>query len=562
MWTGSCPNPAVEPDPLISPSATAHASADCESAALIWFVRHPQHPTLYLRVSLSLRRGYSVAVRGEALPRSDETGEPFLLTLPTGEAQRIYVEAVPFDYAPVLRINGQEIPVAPPLPWWEKVFIVLPLAGALIVGALRAHNGLVPGLLGSLTAAILLRSGLSQLSRSAGVGVLALTATLLAAFWSVPASWAAYQRSHGIQSYPVWETLRELPAPPPPAQRPGVNPGRAGQPLTPAVVFHLRDLLLEGELDSLETLFAKWSAEAGRDVRNETPLYDAFDAFQSVGPEFEGALDRWIEERPGSWNARLARTNYLVRLAYRQRGAKSRSLTPRSKFAAMNRTLGAALLDLSAAIRLNPGAIEAYWLAIEAATSFGDTRGIALALERALQISPLSFFSRARALLALTPRWGGSYGFMESVAAADSLYRGNPELRQLSSFVPLDKGNVAWLERDTVLARRYLDQAMELGPTFWACFDRGRLLYKLDLNEAAVRDLDCAISLRPADADAHHYKSRALYDIAHSRYPDAWAELFGRAEAEGDLAFRLDSLDETIREYREFLTSVRSRSRR
>jgi hypothetical protein len=92
-------------------------------------------------------------------------------------------------------------------------------------------------------------------------------------------------------------------------------------------------------------------------------------------------------------------------------------------------------------------------------------------------------------------------------------------------------------------------RAQNVGPAL----DRGRLLNKLNQIEAAIRDLDCAVSSRPASSDAHHYRSRALYKVAHSRYPDQWPELFGRAEAEGDLAFRLDSLDGDIRKHREFL---------
>jgi tetratricopeptide (TPR) repeat protein len=315
-----------------------------------------------------------------------------------------------------------------------------------------------------------------------------------------------------------------------------------------------------GEFDSLEAFFSRFSADAERDVRNETRLYDAFYGFQAIGSEFEGALDMWIEARPASWNARLARAIYLVGLAYRQRGAKARSSTPRSNVVAMRRSMDAALLDISAAIRLNPRAIGGYWLAMRVGTGFGDTRGVEVALERALRVSPLSFFSRARALLALTPRWAGSYPLMEMVAAnADSLAIENPELRLLHAFVPIDKGNVAWLAKDTSLAQRYLNESMELGPTFWSCFDRGKLLNRLNQPEAAIRDLDCAVSFRPSNADARHYRSRALYKLAHGRYPDDWTRLFGLAEAEGELALRLDSLDEDIRKHWEFLAQVKGR---
>jgi tetratricopeptide (TPR) repeat protein len=525
-----------------------------------WYIRHPQHPKLYLRVGLSLK-GYSLAARGEPLQRSDEFGQPFLLKLPDGEMQRLYVEAVPFDYVPVLRIDGAEILVAPPLGIAEKVVILLPLASALVAGALRTHNGLVPGLLGSLAAALVLRSGLSRAFRIAWAGTLALAAGLIAASWSLPVSWADFKRALGIRTFPVWETLQQLPAPPLSASWPAASVNDASQRLAPAMVFHLRDLLIAGELDSLEALFSKWSAEAERDVGYETRLYDAFDAFQSVGPEFEGALDLWIEDRPGSWNARLARANYLVRTAYRQRGAKRSRDTPRSNFKAMRTTLQAALLDLSTAIRLNPLAIAAYWFAIEAATKYGDGRGAILALNRALRVSPLSFFTRARALLALTPRWAGSYSIMEMVAAVpDTLVAENPELGLLPGFVPMDKGEIAWLARDTLLALRLLDEAMAVGPTYWFCLERGTVLYKLDQNEKALRDLDCAVTLRPSSSEARHYRSRTLYDIAHQQYPTNWHELFGRAEAEGDLAFRLDSLDKTIRKHRQFLAEQRRKT--
>jgi tetratricopeptide (TPR) repeat protein len=329
------------------------------------------------------------------------------------------------------------------------------------------------------------------------------------------------------------------------------------------MVFHLRDLLIGGELDSLEALFSRWSAEAERNVGSETRLYDAFDAFQSVGEEFEGALDRWIEERPGSWNARLARANYRVSTAYRQRGTKLSRDTPRSNFKAMRTTLAAALQDLGTALRLNPRALEGYWLAMETATGYGDRQGAMLALERALRVSPLSFFSRARALMALTPRWAGSYPIMETIAAVpDSLLAQNPDLGLLRGFVAMEKGEIAWLARDTVLALSYLDEAMAVGPAHWFCLKRGRVWYRLDQNEKALRDLDCALASRPTNPEARHYRSRVLYDIAHRQYPANWSELFGRAEAEGDLAFRLDPLDETIRKHHQFLAEQRKKTAR
>jgi tetratricopeptide (TPR) repeat protein len=522
-----------------------------------WYVRHPHQPKLYLRVGLSLK-GFSLSTGGQQLPRSAETGKPFLLTLPDATTQRIYVEAVSPDYVPVLRIDGVEVPAASPLQLWEKVVVHLPLASALVVGALKLHNGLLPGIIGSLAAAAVLRSSRSPIFRVLTVLALALGASSAAASWDVPLSRRARRTA---RSSPVLVALRDVPVPPlytvPP--RAGIAPTEP--PLTPAKVFHLRELLIGGELDSLETLFSKWSADAEHAEASETRLYDAFDAFQSMGLEFEGALDRWIEERPGSWNARLARANYLIRKAYRQRGTKLSRDTPRSNFKAMRTTLEAALLDLGVALRLNPRAIEGYWLAMEAATSYGDRRGAMLALERALRISPLSFFSRARALLALTPRWAGSYGIMDSIAAVpDTLLAENPELRLLRGFVPMEKGKVAWLEKDTLIALAFLDEAMAVAPAYWFCLARGRVQYKLDQNENALRDLNCAVTFRPASAEARHYRSRVLYDIAHRQYPTNWFELFGRAEAEGDLAFRLDSLDHTIRKHRQFLADQRRKT--
>jgi hypothetical protein len=526
---------------------------------MFWYVRHPKHPTLYLRVSRSLTKGIAMAARGETLLRANEQGEPFLLRLPDGETQRIYVEDVPFDFAPVLRIEGETIPVAPPLRIWEKGLTIFPLAGALLVGLGVHHNGMVPGMLATFGAAAVLRSGLSRFTRTVCTLALAASATMVAFRWNVPASRAAMRQALEKSKEPVWDALQLLPEPTDSSSpRPATALSEAAEPLQPGTVFRLRDMLITAEFDSLEALFDTWSAAAARDVAHEPRLYDAFYAFRAVNPDFEGALDRWIDERPSSVSAHLARATYFADLAYRKRGGEGGRSTPRANISAMKLAFEASLEELGIALRMNPRAVHAYWLATEIAMGYGDMRGVLLALERSLSVTPLSFFSRARAMIALRPRWGGSYELMQIVAMeADSLRSRNPELDRLPGFIPWDAGNAAWLRSDTALALKYLDEAMTAGQTVWFCSERGELREDLDQGSGALADLDCAASLRPTTAETRLSRSRALYDIARAMYPADWKARFGRVEAEADLAFRLDSLNDGIRRHHDFVAKQR-----
>jgi hypothetical protein len=144
---------------------------------------------------------------------------------------------------------------------------------------------------------------------------------------------------------------------------------------------------------------------------------------------------------------------------------------------------------------------------------------------------------------------------------ADSLRPHNPELGLLPGFVAWDLGNAAWLRADTALAQHYLDEAMASGPTFWFCSERGELRVKLRQARAALPDLDCAVSLRPANSEAHLYRSKALYAVAYAQYPSDWKLLLGHADTEAKIAFGLDSLDQTIRQNHEFVAKQRNRGR-
>lgn len=78
---------------------------------------------------------------------------------------------------------------------------------------------------------------------------------------------------------------------------------------------------------------------------------------------------------------------------------------------------------------------------------------------RRLRVTPVT---ETAAILALTPRWGGSYQSMARLAAAAPVAR-NPRLKALAGYVDADKANLALLGGKLEEARTDGLRACELG---------------------------------------------------------------------------------------------------
>jgi tetratricopeptide (TPR) repeat protein len=269
---------------------------------------------------------------------------------------------------------------------------------------------------------------------------------------------------------------------------------------------------LDAQLNSYQTRFEQ-------DALAEGNLAVAFEAFCSPDPALGPILDEWVAKAPNSYSAHLARAEYLVTAGYQARGDQSADETSAGQFAEMNLLLGKAAKDADVAIKLNPKSSLAYAAIIDAARGASDDDMREKVLATGLKNVPLSMAIRVSAIRALQPRWGGSYGAMERLAAEAQKYAAqNPKLVTLKGFADVEKGRVALSDNDPEGAMRFYDQALQEGGDLFntGYTSRGILFLRLGRYDEALQDLNRANHLRPQET---RVLESLAYIYAHFKRP-------------------------------------------
>jgi len=274
---------------------------------------------------------------------------------------------------------------------------------------------------------------------------------------------------------------------------------------------------LDEQLNSYQVAFEK-------DAFTEGNLAVAFEAFCSPDPALGPLLDEWVAKNPNSYSAHLARAEYLVTAGYEARGDQTADQTSAGQFAEMNALLNKAVKEALAAIKLNAKSGVGYSVIIEASRANSDDDMRERTLAAGLKNAPASMVMWVSAIRALQPRWGGSYGAMERLAAQAQKHAGqNPKLVTLKGFADVERGRVALEDNDPDGAMRFYDQAVQEGGDLFnsGYTNRGLLFLRLGNYDDALRDLNHANHLRPQETKV--LESLALIYAHYKRPKDTLA---------------------------------------
>lgn len=380
--------------------------------------------------------------------------------------------------------------------------------------------------------------------------------------WKTQFFWLWMERSG------AGKVLRAVPVPEP---LPRALASDTIPPFSAAEALGLRALLAR-DIDSTDQLLGDILEQSKHDVSGEWRGWDALSAFRSGELPL---LDRWVEGRPQSVPARLARATTRVTAAYAARGAGARRTVSDAQWQSADALLDGALLDLREALTRDPQQVLGYALLMWIAQFYGEPGPIVVATERAVKAQPLTFVARDRALNGLLPRWGGGrstrrykpfrprrdpYRRMERLAEAAQKHAGaNPALRALRGYSAWDRADVAWLNDDTLRAREQLELALSMGTTFRFCLDRARERRDAGDVSGALEAIACAMRDRPSHAPARLMNARLLADqMEQNSYTRRTARApFFMLYAEADTAFLLDSTASGVREFRAWALGVK-----
>lgn len=239
-------------------------------------------------------------------------------------------------------------------------------------------------------------------------------------FNDVPAPWRAYllaaRRAERIED-PLQRCLAypDLPGNQWPAGH-AADHCRGHHAPSPLPVDALNRLLDEGQFDAaqlrldalLRQHFSKSDFNEGIDF--------AFDGFSATNPEVDARTQHWLQARPDSAYAHLARGVYLLFAGIEARGSGFIRNTPASKLRDMEDLIARAVPELQLATRMQPKLMPAYAMQVLAAMYDSSALDVATVIQAAGRQDPACQTMYLRRMDALRPRWGGSYVAMLALA--------------------------------------------------------------------------------------------------------------------------------------------------
>lgn len=216
-------------------------------------------------------------------------------------------------------------------------------------------------------------------------------------------------------------------------------------------------------------------------------------AFKHSDPANEAHLTAWVEARPKSFVARMARARYFDHIGWLVRGEGYLHQTHRSRFVEMRGYFERAVGDYRAALEINPRIELAYERLINTGMVMSHADMVQQAFAEGLQSLPDSAEIRSSYLFARQPKWGGDplhfWGYWASL-----------KLRHL-------------LDEDYAFLDAHLP---------WNSEDAIDALFKEERYEEALRDLD---ELLEAEDRAKHRRARAKALWRLKRLPEAIEEI-------------------------------------
>lgn len=276
-------------------------------------------------------------------------------------------------------------------------------------------------------------------------------------------------------------------------------------------ILIIRDMLVNKDFEKLNTLLEDFQKAYEQDVANEDNMLDAYDRgffFKESG--YETLLDEWVKNFPDHYQPYLARASYYYRMGWDARGGKFSSETSDNQIENMKDYFAKAKEDIKNVLDKKQDNIIPYYFLINIYKALGDGISVKAILQKALEKCPSSFRIRSTYLLAIAPRWGGTYEEMERFIAESQQYISkNQRIGLLQGYIDYEMGFMQRTSKNYGEALELLDKAIEFGSLDLFYDERARIYNKLDRNDEALADINAAIDMRPQYSELYYRRASA-----------------------------------------------------
>lgn len=323
-------------------------------------------------------------------------------------------------------------------------------------------------------------------------------------------------------------------------------------------------LLYEAKYEDLEQLLEQLRQAAASDPAQEYRLQQGYYAFEDLQSRTREEIDAWIQARPQSTEAVVARSVQRIEAAWARRGGGYSKEVAEEAMADFRRLLALAKLDAGTALAHWPDHAVAWRSLIRAACGSEGTDVLPDLIDRVMQQAPASYTAHRTVLHFLQPRWGGSYAAMERYAEmAQSQRERNPRLQVLRGFPYWAEGVDAASDKDYERAYTLHTRALSFGDEASFLDDRAKSLKRLLRFREAMTDMETRHTRFPTRAsskalnDARKDMREIAYDLgrnnktaeairAYESFLDVWPDdedvLYYMAQAASQLNHYADAM--------------------
>lgn len=280
-------------------------------------------------------------------------------------------------------------------------------------------------------------------------------------------------------------------------------------PLKTSPTLIIRKMLSNKDFKKLNTTLLDYHKAYQQDIHNEDALLDAFLAFSIGDGSYEPLLNDWVSNHPESYQPYLARASYFYNLGWKSRGGKWGVETTDEQLEAMRNYFSRAKRDIEQVLMIKPNHIVPYYFLINIYKAMGRKYEVKEITKKALKENPNSFRIRSAYLLALAPKWHGTYKEMDQFAIESQQYVSeNPRLKALQGYAFYDAGSMQSNAKNYGVALKYLGEALSFGDLAIFYEERADIYYRMDRDDEALKDINSAIAIAPQNADFYYMRSK------------------------------------------------------
>jgi TPR repeat protein len=295
----------------------------------------------------------------------------------------------------------------------------------------------------------------------------------------------------------------------------------------------LRALLDAGEFAQLDAELSAYQTAYRNGLINDEAAAKAFNALQRSDPDLRPLYDKWVEQIPQSYVARVARGYYLMMLGYSARGSGYSSETTQAQFGDMRVLFRAAQTDLETSLKLDAKPTLTYRTMMAMGRALGARERIVEYYKAAIALDPRVYTARASYLIALRPEWGGSLEQMEAAHASWKSALTDAQFQRLARMVEDARVRSALAPAQALLDQKRYQEAIPLCDRVLAQTSsarahamRGYGYALLNQYDKAIRDYSRALEIDP--------DGECCSDVRVSR-ASAFLKTGAKAEALADL---------------------------